>query len=100
MYVYITTGYGCQLIGIPMGSDVAPFMENLFLYYCERKRLLETIKTRPGKSFHIFKYFSFIDDQCTFRNDEFEKNYKVFIMRCWNSRGKIKIIVKPCFLTF
>ena len=27
---------------------------------------------------YIFKYFTFIDDPCTFHKDEFEKNYNGF----------------------
>ena len=34
----------CQLIGIPVGFDPAPFMANQFLYYYERKKLLLTKK--------------------------------------------------------
>ena len=48
----------CQLIGIPMGSDPAPFMANLFLYHYERMWLLETKKLGPAKGLIIFKYFS------------------------------------------
>ena len=33
-----------QITGIPMGSDPAPFMANLFLYYDENKWLLGTKK--------------------------------------------------------
>ena len=36
---YFTVGSKlfCQIIGIPMGSDPAPFFANLFLYFFEKK---------------------------------------------------------------
>ena len=33
-----------QVIGIPMGTDPAPFMANLFLYYYENKFMKELLK--------------------------------------------------------
>ena len=41
----------CQLIGITVESDLAPFMANLVLHYYESKRFLQT-KTRPC----VFRY--------------------------------------------
>ena len=44
----------------------------------------------------ISNIFRFIDGLCTFNNDEFESNYND-IQMSWNSRRKMKILVKPCF---
>ena len=43
---YFTVGHKifCQIIGIPMGSDPAPFFANLFLYYYESKWMNELKK--------------------------------------------------------
>ena len=50
-----------QLIEIRMGSDPASFMVNLFLYYSERKCLLQTIK-QELQSTRIFQnIFRFTD---------------------------------------
>ena len=62
-----------QVIGIPMGSDPAPFMANLFLYYYESEHV------RKGKKNDIFtarKFrhtFRFINDLLAINDDgEFE----------------------------
>ena len=39
-----------QLIAIPVVSESIPFMENLFLYYYERKWLLKAIKQDMQKT--------------------------------------------------
>ena len=66
-----------QVTEIPMGSDPAPFLTNLFLTQKEdnwvKKRLkLGTISVRK-----INKFFRFIDDLLSLNDDStFEKNYK------------------------
>ena len=40
--------FGDKVIGIPMGSDHAPFMSNLLLYYYESK-LVKNLKTAIKK---------------------------------------------------
>ena len=60
-----------------MGSDPAPFMANLFLYYYENK-FLKQYKLKNMKNARIFNFiFRFIDDLLAI-NDEglFEKNIK------------------------
>ena len=51
-----------QVIGIPMGSDPAPFMANLFLYHYESKWLKELKKTNLLKARKFSNTFRFIDD--------------------------------------
>jgi len=64
-----------QVIGIPMGSDPAPFMANLFLYYYESKFLKEYKNKNPAKASKFNNLFRFIDDLCAINDDEeFEKN--------------------------
>ena len=70
---YFTFGSSCfhQLIGIAIGSDLAPFMAGLFLHYYERKWFLQT-----KSKVRIFSNFlRFIDDLCTFNNNKFENSY-------------------------
>ena len=66
-----------QVIGIPMGSNPAPFFANLFLAHKEAdwvkaQRKLETINVRK-----INNSFRFIDDLLSLNDDStFEKHYK------------------------
>ena len=47
-----------QIIGIPLGSEPAPFMANLFSYYNEKEWLLGTKKIIYVK--HGFLVISFV----------------------------------------
>ena len=51
-----------QIIGIPMGSDPAPFFANLFLYYFENEFLKKLKKTDLNKARQFSNTFRFIDD--------------------------------------
>jgi hypothetical protein len=71
--IYVTFGDKLfrQQNGIPMGTDGAPFLANLFLYSYE----YEWIDTqRKNKNFHILKYFRgcsrYIDDILMINNDD------------------------------
>ena len=65
-----------QIIGIPMGSDPAPFMANLFLYHYESnwtKNLKQNSIQRARMFRHTFRYK---DDLLTINdNDEFSKSF-------------------------
>ena len=66
-----------QVIGIPMGSDPAPFMASLFLYYYERRLLLELKKKYLYKARKFGNTFRFIDDLNAINDDgEFERNFQ------------------------
>ena len=66
-----------QVIGIPMGSDPAPFMANLFLFYYENKWISNLKKENFAKA-HLFRNtFRFIDDLLTINdNEEFSKCFQ------------------------
>ena len=64
----------CQIIGIPMGSDPAPFFANLFLYFCESKWMNELKKNDLIKARKLFNIFSFIEDLNSI-NDSGESDY-------------------------
>ena len=66
-----------QIIGIPKCSDPAPFIANLFLYYYERKWLLDT-KIKDLHIVHIFSNtFRFVEDLSSTNNHlEFDRNFK------------------------
>ena len=62
-----------QTIGIPMGTNCAPLLANLYLFYYEYKFLEQLQK---GKNFHSkhFKFtFRFIDDLLSINNKHFRE---------------------------
>jgi hypothetical protein len=66
-----------QRIGIPMGSDPAPFMANLFLYSYESSYLEVLKKQNKPKARRFGNVFRFIDDLCAINDGgEFEKSYR------------------------
>ena len=62
------------MIGIPMGSDPAPFMANLFLYFYENKWVKSLKKTDLQKARKFSNTFRFIDDLLTINDDEVFRN--------------------------
>ena len=66
-----------QTIGIPMGSDPAPFMASLFLYYCESKYVKEVKKSDLFTTRKFCHTFRFIDDLLAVNDEgEFERCFK------------------------
>ncbi len=54
----------CQVIGIPMGIDPAPFWANLFLYQYEQRYMSKLIEEDKVKARHFHSTKRFIDDLC------------------------------------
>ena len=66
-----------QIIGIPMGSDPAPFFANLFLYYYESKWMNLIKKNDLIRARKLCNMFRFIDDLSAINDGgEFERNFK------------------------
>ena len=66
-----------QVIGIPMGSDPAPFFANLFLFHFESEWLDKTKKDNHHRARRFGHAFRFIDDLVAINdNNEFENCYK------------------------
>ena len=64
-----------QIIGIPMGSDPAPFMANLFLYYYENQFIGKLRKEKNNLMYKFGNIFRFIDDLCAINDGgEFGKH--------------------------
>ena len=62
----------CQVIGIPMGTNCAPLLADLFLYSCENEFLDNMIKSghrRLVRSFNLC--YRYIDDLIVFNNKKF-----------------------------
>ena len=65
-----------QKIGIPIGSDPAPFFANLFLYIYESRFINHLLKTDPARAQKFRHLFRFIDDLIYFNDDgEFAKSF-------------------------
>ena len=66
-----------QKIGIPIGSDPAPFFANLFLYVYESKFLSNLLKTDPVRARKFRHIFRFIDDLIALNDDgEFARSFR------------------------
>ena len=74
---YFTVGKDIfkQVIGIPMGTDPAPFMANLFLYYYENKFMNELTKSDKRAARQFGNVWRYIDDLSAVNNENiFENN--------------------------
>jgi len=66
-----------QVIGIPMGSDPAPFFANLFLYYYESKWIRNLQRNDLSRARKFSSIFRFIDDLLTMNDDgEFARSFR------------------------
>ena len=71
--IFVILGDRCfqQKIGIPMGTDCAPFLANLFLFTCEFQWI---DKQRKAKRYNLLKKFMgcgrYIDDLFMINNDQ------------------------------
>ena len=75
--IYVVCGDSLfkQDIGIPMGTDCAPFLANLFLYAFECKWLLKKFEDKDFDTLNKFKHcFRYIDDLLCLNNDELMEN--------------------------
>ena len=76
-YITIGTSVFKQVIGIPMGTDCAPYLANLFLYSYEFNFLNTTLKQKDFKTLYKFnKCYRYIDDLLTINNDNLMNEYK------------------------
>ena len=69
---FVTIGYSVfkQIIGIPMGTDCAPYLANLFLFAYEFDFLNDTLKLKDVKTLYKFnKCHRYIDDLLAINND-------------------------------
>ena len=70
--IFVILGDRCfkQIIGIPMGTDCAPFLANLFLFACEFQWI---DKQRKANKYQLLKSFQgcgrYIDDLLMINND-------------------------------
>jgi hypothetical protein len=66
-----------QVIGIPMGTDCAPFLANLYLYSLESRWIEGQVKVKNWKILSQFQNnFRFIDDLLALNNTQMGKIWK------------------------
>jgi len=76
-YVIIGDCVFKQCIGIPMGTDCAPYLANLFLYSYEFDFMNKLLKEKKWPILRKFnKCFRYIDDLLTINNDNFMEKWK------------------------
>ena len=65
-----------QIVGIPMGSDPAPYFANLFLYRYESRWINKMKKDNPVLARKFGQVFRYIDDLLAINDGEvFENHY-------------------------
>ena len=72
IFVQFGGGLFCQAIGIPMGTNCAPLLADLFLYSYENEFLDNMIRSshkRLARSFNLC--YRYIDDLIVFNNKKF-----------------------------
>ena len=84
---YVTCGDSLfrQKIGIPMGTDCAPFLANLFLYSYEHEWMMKMKKTNPQLARQFNRSARYIDDLLTINNDGLMKKYMKDNLLSWSS---------------
>ena len=69
-----------QIVGIPMGTNCAPFIADLVSFYYERDFMSYLHKSTQCDFIDIFNDTSrYLDDIFTIDNPEFEKHFPVYI---------------------
>ena len=64
-----------QIVGIPMGTNCAPLIANLFLFCYEREFMSNLHTSKQYELINMFNYTSrYLDDIFTIDNPEFEKH--------------------------
>ena len=76
IYVNIGNKVFRQCVGIPMGTDCAPLLANLFLFYYEYKYMKKLIKTNIIKARRFNNTMRYIDDLLVLNNPSFEDAIK------------------------
>ena len=69
-----TSFFGKVNIGIPMGTNIAPLLADLFLHTFEYDFMLNTLKRDMTKAIQFSNTFRYIDDLLSVNNEQFE-NY-------------------------
>ena len=72
IYIQVGNRIFRQTIGIPMGTDCAPILANLFLFHYEYKFMKEKLKQNNQAAKNFSNTFRYIDDLLTLNNPTFD----------------------------
>ena len=73
IYVCVGDKVFHQRVGIPMGTDCAPLLANLYLFYFEYTYMKSLMKSNMSKARTFSNTFRYIDDLLTLNNPSFER---------------------------
>ena len=73
IYVKVGNRVFKQTIGIPMGTDCAPLLANLFLFCYEYKYVKDKLKVNHKQARLVKHTVRYIDDLLTLNNPSFEQ---------------------------
>ena len=76
IYICVNNNVFRQVIGIPMGTDCAPFLANLYLYALEYSFLENLTNTNINLARQFSNSYRYIDDLLTFNNYTLMDKYK------------------------
>ena len=76
VYISVNNNVFRQVIGIPMGTDCAPFLANLYLYALEYKFLEQLTHDDIDTARRFSNSYRYIDDLLTFNNYTLMDEYK------------------------
>ena len=76
IYIQVGDHVFKQVVGIPMGTDCAPFLANLYLYALEFKYMEKLTKTDIHTARKFSNSFRYIDDLLTFNHDNLINEHK------------------------
>ena len=96
IYVSIGNRVYRQCVGIPMGTDCAPLLANLFLFYYEYKYMKNLIKNNIILAKKFNNQMRYIDDLLTLNNNQFDAAIKDII---YSSRTSVKKDDRVCHST-
>ena len=79
--IYITVGQNTfrQIIGIPMGTDCAPYLANLYLYALEHAYLKDLMSTDLHTARRLSMSYRYIDDLLMFNSNGIMDEHKTLI---------------------
>ena len=73
IYINVSNKVFKQSIGIPMGTDCAPLLANLFLFFYENKYIKNQLKLSQKVAVKFKHTLRYIDDLLTLNNPHFEQ---------------------------
>ena len=86
IYVRFGSSVFRQVIGIPVGTNSAPLLADLFLHTFEYDFMVKTMKQDITKAIQFSNTFQYIDDLFSANNVDFGNYISAITRRNWNLR--------------